>query len=234
MFGPFSMTTTVTTFSVAMLCGALAVSSGQTPGSAAPAPIAARATASATVQPALGTLRQTVDGLNIERWKVSKAVREATVANIGSIRRDLDTTLPGLLGTADAAPNSVAGTLPVSRNLGALYDVLLRVTVIADAAAPPEQAASLAQAMTSLEGARRALDDRLQGGAVTQEQRVADLQKTLAARPATVAPVQAAAEPVPCKPVTHAKRKPAAKPAPTTPSAAGAAPAAKAPGSPQN
>jgi hypothetical protein len=228
MFGIFSITTTGTTVSVAMLCGALAVSSGQTPGSAAPAPVAARGTASATVQPALGTLRQTVDGLSFERWKLSKVLREATVANVGSIRRDLDSTLPGLLATADAAPNSVAGTLPVSRNLGALYDVLLRVTVIADSSAPPEQAAALAQSMTSLEGARRALDERLQSGAVVQEQRVVDLQKTLAARPATVTPV--AAEPVPCKPAVRAKRKTAPKPAP----AASSAPAAKAPGVPQN
>jgi hypothetical protein len=230
MFGLFSMTTTGTTVSVAMLCGALAVSSGQTPGSAAPAPTAAHGTASATVQPALGTLRQTVDGLSFERWKLSKALREATVANVGSIRRDLDSTLPGLLATADAAPNSVAGTLPVSRNLGALYDVLLRVTVIADSSAPPEQAAALAQSMTSLEGARRALDERLQSGAVVQEQRVVDLQKTLASRPATVTPVQAAPVAVPCKPAVRAKRKTAPKTAP----AASTPPAAKAPGAPQN
>ena len=126
--------------------------------------------------------------------------------NLGSIHRDLETTLPGLLATADGG--SVAALVPVSQNLGALYDVLLRVTVVAESSAPSEQTAALEQALTSLEGARRSFTERLQSTAEAQERRVAELQTALSARPA---PAVVASAPAPCKPAPAAKarKKPA-------------------------
>ncbi len=176
-------------------------------GQAAPAvsPVVAL---SGLVQPSLGTVEQSLEKVFLDRWKTSKALKETTTNNLGSIHRDLETTLPGLLATADGAPGSVASLVPVSQNLGALYDVLLRVTVVAESSAPPEQAAALEQALTSLEGARRSFTERLQSSAEAEERRVTDLQTELSARPA---PAVAAAAPAPCKPApaARAKKKPA-------------------------
>ena len=166
---------------------------------------------SGLVQPSLGTVEQSLEMVSVDRWKASKALKEATTNNLGSIHRDLETTLPALLATADGAPGSVAGMVPVSQNLGALYDVLLRVTVVAESVAPTEQAAALEHGLTSLEGARRAFTERLQGAAEAQDRRVTDLQTALSARPASVA---MAAAPAPCTPAPVPKtKKKAAKPA---------------------
>ena len=202
-------------FPMMMLSAAVAL--GQAATMPAPAATAtAPGTASGLVQPSVGTLNQALGMLRVEKWKVSRNVREATATNIGSIRHDLDATLPGLISTADASPGSISAMLPLTRNLGALYDVVLRVAVIAESGAPQEQLGALEQAMTSLEGARRGLGDRLQNVVEAQEQQISDLQKALAARPAPVATPAPTA--VPVTPAVHPKRKkkPAAKPA-TTP-----------------
>ncbi len=180
---------------------------------ASPAAAAAPAVApSGLVQPSLGTVEQSLEMVFVDRWKASKTLKETTTNNLGSIHRDLETTLPGLLATADGTPASVAAMIPVSQNLGALYDVLLRVTVVAESTAPAEQTAALERGLTSLEGARRSFTERLQGAAEAQDRRVTELQTTLNTRPAPV--VTAAAAPLPCKPAPAAKpKKTTAKPA---------------------
>ncbi len=176
---------------------------GQVAPAAAVAPQAVVAP-SGLVQPSLGTMEQSLEKVFVDRWKASKALKETTTNNLGSIHRDLETTLPGLLVAADGAPGSVAGLVPVSQNLGALYDVLLRVTVVAESSAPPEQTEALEQALTSLEGARRSFTERLQGMAEAQEHRLTELQTALRSRPA---PAVVASAPAPCKPVPGAKAK---------------------------
>jgi hypothetical protein len=167
----------------------------------------------------MGTLKQAVQQLAVEKWKAPKPVKDTTETNLNSIRRDVAETLPGLLSAADAAPNSVAALLPVSRNLSALYDVVLRLAVVAEAAAPPDQADALESAMTRLDDARRAFADHLQTAADAQERHVIEMQKSMSAP----APVVAAPSPPVCPPLPPSpakKKKPAPKPAPaptTTP-----------------
>lgn len=167
---------------------------------------------SESVKPGLDELRQTLASLGVEKWKLPKVVRDSTVANVGSIRRDIDATLPGLLAAADGQPDAVSAMLPVAQNLGALYDVLLRVTVVADAAAPQDQTSALEHSMTSLEGVRRQLGERLQRTAEAQEKKAAGLQKALSAAQAAPA-VAAAPAAAPCPAAAPAKKKPAKKPA---------------------
>ena len=173
-----------------------------------PAAVQAVVAPSGLVQPSLGTVEQALEKVFVDRWKASKALKETTTNNLGSIHRDLETTLPGLLAAADRTSGSVAGLVPASQNLGALYDVLLRVTVVAESAAPPEQTAALEQALTSLEGARRSFSERLESVAAMQDQRLTELRTALSARPT---PAVAASVPVPCKPAaaTKQKKKPA-------------------------
>lgn len=186
---------------------------------AAPAP-----PPSELMQPAIDTLELTVDGLKLEKWK-GGSVRTEAAANVSSIQKDLQGTLPGLLKDADAAPMSLSSLLPVYRNVVALYDVLLRVYEAARVSGPADQVAALQQAMTSLESGRRSLSDRLMGTASAQEKQIVQLQATLQAKSAPpVCPVVAPPPPPPpAKKPAVKKKKPAAATTPQTakPAAAG-------------
>ncbi|WP_263358094.1 hypothetical protein [Acidicapsa ligni] len=178
----------------------------------------AATTPSSILKPALDTLQQTLGGLNLEKWK-GGTVRGEAAANISSIMRDLQSTLPALLADADQPPVTMSKSLPVSRNVDALYDVLVRVVDGSRVAAPGEQVTQLQQAMVGVEKARHALDDSLQEMASTQEKHVADLQIALKTQPMPVCPVVTAPPaPAPVKKPVKKKRKPAttAKPAGTT------------------
>ncbi len=197
-----------------ILCAPVAAVAAQTPANPSPATGQASRTPSAMLQPALDTLQQAVGMVRLDKWKTSGAVRDETDANISSIRRDIETTLPPLLADADRAPDSVARVLPAFRNIGALYDVLLRVAQVGRLSAPSAQSAALDQAMANLEDGRRALGDRLQVAALAQEKQVGDLKAALRAVPPAPAPT-----PVPCPPTPPAKKrrpqpKPAQKPSP--------------------
>jgi hypothetical protein len=188
----------------------------QTPPAASPQPPdppAAAALPSATLQPALDVLHTALDTLHIDRWKASNAIRDEAQANLGSIQRDVQSTLPALLASADAAPTSAARALPVYRNVEALYDVILRVDTAARLAAPADQMSALDQALARLDDSRRALADQLQQTAAAQEAQVVHLQAALKAIPPP-APPQPPPAPVKC-PVAPVRKKPAAKP--TTP-----------------
>jgi hypothetical protein len=177
------------------------------------------------LQPALDTLRQALETLRPDKWKASSDVRDETSANISSIRRDLDTTLPPLLAAADKAPNSVTQTLPAFRNIEALYDVLLRVSEVGAVSAPGQQGTALEQARASLEDARRTLGDRLQSAALSQDQQFSQVQAALHSVQAAPAPAPVAVCPPPA-PVKHkARRKPVKKPATAPATSQGSQPA---------
>jgi hypothetical protein len=186
------------------------------------------------IQPALDGLQQAAGGVQLEKWKKG-SVRDEAGANVSSIQRDLQSTLPPLLKEADAAPGTVSKILPVERNINALYDVLLRVVDGARIAAPGDQFTALQSAMNDLEKARHALADRMQEAAAAQEKQIGSLQVALKTQPVPVCPVVAAPAPAPApakKPAVR-KRKPAAKPA-TTPPAGSTTPAPANPPKPSN
>jgi hypothetical protein len=168
---------------------------------------------SGLLQPSLDKLEQTLGALKMEKWK-GGSVRAEAAANVSSILKDLQSTLPPMLKDADAAPRTMSTVLPVSRNVDALYDVLLRVVDGARVAAPPDQVSLLQDAMTGVEKARHALDDRIQEMAAAQEKQVGDLQVALKSQVVPVCPA-APPPPVPApakKVVPKKKRKPAAAP----------------------
>ncbi len=186
-------------------------------GQTAAAPPSALPTASSLLAPAIQDLKGSLTSIRVDKWKGSGSRREESDSNIGSIRRDLDATLPGLLAKADAAPADVSENLPVYRNIDALYDVLLRVVETADLFAPKADAETLHSALSSLENARKSLGDALETAAVTQQQQVTTLRAQVEAQqqqaasskaaPATVVNDSAAPAPTPA----HKRRK--AKPA---------------------
>ena len=172
---------------VLILCGGGVVVSGQTtPALVAPEGGPSGDSIAAQFEPSLDLLQTTLTMVRLEKWKSSSGMRDATDANLNSIRRDVQMTLPSLMGTADALHGTVSAMLPVSRNVNALYDVLLRVTEQAKISAPAPQAAALEQAAKSLDTSRRAFDERILAAASAQEQKVKALQEALNARPAPV------------------------------------------------
>lgn len=179
-----------------------AVVFAQTQAPAAPATQGTMSPPSATLQPSLDILKQAIGSADVAHWKASSAIRDEAQSNLQSVQRDVATTLPGLLSTADAAPGSVAKTMPVFRNVDALYDVMLRIVVAAHLAAPKDQISALDQALSSLSEARRSLGDQIQSNAEAQETRELKLQTALRAVP----PPAPAPAPVACTPPVKKRR----------------------------
>lgn len=184
--------------------------------SAATRPPAPPVPVSALLQTSLDTVRGTLNAVRIEKWKRGN-IREEAGQNISQIQRNLQVNLPPLLRDADATPASLSKMLPVSRNISALYDVLLRVVEAARVTAPDDQVAQLQQALVTLGNARLALGDRMQSSADAMEKQVTDLRATIQEQAARreVVPVPVV---VPCAPATphRTTRKTTRKPAATS------------------
>ena len=133
-------------FASSMSAGMAQVNSGA-PAQPAAAPAAAPLIApSEILKPGLDDLRTTLDALKLDKWKRG-TIRDEADANITTIQRDLQMTLPSLLTTADAAPEVVSKVLPVTRNVDAVYDVLVHVVEGARVVAPGDQASLLMQSV---------------------------------------------------------------------------------------
>ena len=129
------------------------------PAPATPPPPAPAPPVSAMMQPAIGAVQRAVSGVRIDKWKKGN-VREEANQNINQILRDVQENLPPLLHDADASQGSLSKLLPVSRNVSALYDVLLRVVEASRVAGPDDQVDQLQKALVSLGDARLALGTR--------------------------------------------------------------------------
>jgi hypothetical protein len=168
--------------------------------------------------------------LRIERWKTDGASKKQALGNVDSIQRNLQNALPEMIGQLRNAPEDMPATFKLYRNLDALYDVLGSVVESAGAFGSKDDFQVLANDLTSFEGTRKQLAERLENLAASKEQEIVrlrtDLKTAQAAIPA--APPKKTVvddnEP-PKKPVV--KKKPVAKPAGTTPPAT--KPAATAP-----
>lgn len=173
---------------------------------------------SVVLQPALDALQVTLNQTRMERWKKG-SVRDEASTEVGSITSDIQINLPPLIRDADAAPGALSKTVPVMKNVDALYDVLLRVVEAARIAAPDDQTNALRQALSTLNGARLSLYDKMQNAAIVQEKQVSDLRATVQKQAAFRCP--APPPPEPCKPTAPAKRpikkKPATPPTSGTP-----------------
>ncbi len=203
-----------------MIAMPMRVSTAQAPvGPAAMAPMAAQPAApvvavSTELQPALNSVLQTVNAARVDKWKRGN-IRDEAAQNISQIQRDIDVTLPPMLRDADTAPASLSKLLPISRNISALYDVLLRVVEASRVSGPDDQVVRLQQALVTLGNARLAFGDRMQTLAGAMEKQASDLRTTVQTQAAKIAatPIPVA---VPCTPPPTTRktttRKSAAKP----------------------
>jgi hypothetical protein len=169
------------------------------------------------LQRSLDEVKATVSGVRLDKWKRG-SVRDEAATNIESIQRDMQGALPALMKEADASPATLSKVLPLSRNVDALYDVLVHLVEQARVSGPGDQAGQLQAAITDLEKARVLLDNQIQQTADAQERRVDELRATVERQDESL---KAAATPpaVPkCPaPAAPAKKKHTAKPSTTTP-----------------
>lgn len=152
-----------------LLAGAQGMNTPPPPGGAS---AAAAGRMGAALQPSIRLVKEALSSLNIDKWKASAAIKGEAEGNVQSVQRDIDQTLPGLVMTADAAPDSAAKAIPVFRNVDALYDVMLRLDAAGRLAAPKDQVGALDDALASIATARRSLGDQLQANADAQEQKM--------------------------------------------------------------
>ena len=182
------------------------------------------------LQRSLDEVQQTVGSVKLDKWKRGN-VRDEAENNIDAIQRYMQGTLPAMMKEADAAPSTLSKVLPVSRNIDALYDVLVHVVEASRVSAPGDQVGQLQQALADLEKARVTLGNQLQQTAAVQEKQIVELRTTVQTQAASL---KAASTPPPAPkcpaPPAPAKKKKApakstttqgttAKPAAGTPAA---------------
>jgi hypothetical protein len=211
-----------TIFVATALLSTVHISAAQTTASTPAGPAAATGTTfkpaapSELLQRSLDEVQQAVAAVKLDRWKKG-TVRAEAESNINSIQRDLHGTLPALLKDADSNPGSLSKVLPLSRNVDALYDVLVHVTEGARVAGTSDQVGQLQQAMEDLEKARLALDNQMQQTADLQEKQVIDLRTTVQKQEASLRAAATTATAPKCPAPTPAKKKkPAVNPSAST------------------
>jgi hypothetical protein len=176
------------------------------------------------------TITADLNKVRVEKWKADGETKRQSLANVESIRRNLQTALPGMVSQLSTSPDSLSQTFKVYRNVGALYDVLANLAESAGAFGSKDEFQTLSNDASSVEKARRDLADRMDKLAATKDAEIANLHTQ-------VQTLQAATPPEPPKRIivddTEKPKKPvkkkAAKPAgaPVVPKPA--APAATSP-----
>jgi hypothetical protein len=170
--------------------------------------------------------------VRIEKWKTDANTKKQALSNVDSIRRNLQSALPEIIGQLRNAPEDMPGTFKLYRNLDALYDVLGSVAESAGAFGPKDDFQGLSNDLNSFEATRRQLAERMANLAASKEQEItrlrADLKTAQAAIPATPPKKVVVDDNEPAK-KPAVKKKPVKKPAATTPATA---PPAQAPPTP--
>jgi hypothetical protein len=160
----------------------------------------------------------------IEKWKTDGGTKKQTLADMESIQRNLQSSLPETIAQLNNSPEDLTASFKLYRNLDALYDVFGSVTEAAGAFGSKDEFQSLDNDFNGLKTARRAFAERMQKLAASKEDELSRLRtqvKTLTAPP----------PPPPKKIVvddTEPPKKPAkkkvTKPAPAVAPPSGAAP----------
>jgi hypothetical protein len=200
----------VTIFFPSMLVCAAQTSSGGGPAASTASPTGAAFTPAAPsdiLQRSLDEVQQTVGAVKLDKWKRG-SVRDEAENNIDAIQRYMQGTLPALIKEGDAAPGTLSKVLPISRNVDALYDVLVHVVEASRVSAPGDQVGQLQQALADLEKARVIFGNQLQQTAAVQEKQMVDLRTTVQTQAVSL---KAAATPPPAPkcpaPPAPAKKK---------------------------
>jgi hypothetical protein len=145
--------------------------------------------------------------LRIEKWKTDGATKKQTLGDVDSVQRNLQNALPEMMEQLRNAPEDMAATFKLYRNLDALYDVLGGLVESAGAFGPKDDFQSLSNDLNGFEGTRKQLAERMNTLATSKEQELVRLRADLKT-------AQAAIAAAPPKKVVVDDNEPAKKPAP--------------------
>jgi|SRR5215469_579490 len=171
--------------------------------------------------------------LRIEKWKASGSDKKQALGTVDSIQRNLQGALPEIITQLRNAPEDLNATFKLYRNLDALYDVLNNVAELAGAFGSKDDLQSVSNDISSFEGSRKQLAERIENLSSSKEQELTQLRtqlKTLQAQVEAAPPKKIVVDDTepPKKPATKKKAAPK-KPADTTkpPAASGTNPPAQ-------
>jgi len=151
------------------------------------------------------------------------AIKRDTQSNVESVRRNLQSALPDMISALSNAPEDLAASFKLYRNMDALFDVFGQVVESAGAFGSKDEFQNLSNDMSSLQSARRMLGERMQSLAAAKEAELIRLRNQIK--------LAQAAPPAPAKKVvvddTEPPKKPVKRKVPKAPAPAPApAPAA--------
>lgn len=124
--------------------------------------------------------------MHIEKWKTDAATKRQTLATVESIQRNLQSALPETIAQLNNAPEDLATSFKLYRNLVVLYDYFGSVVENAGAFGSKDELQNLSNDMSGLESERRAFGERMQKLAASKEDELTRLRaqvKTLSAAP---------------------------------------------------
>jgi hypothetical protein len=219
---------------VALLCCGLSLIAQSAPAGP-PVPYASVSQLNAIIGPlqqASESAQADLSKLRIEKWKVDSGSKKQTLTNVESIKRNLQSALPEIIGQLQSSPEDLSATFKLYRNLDALYDVFGSVAELAGAFGSKDEFQALSNDLNAIERSRRSLGERLENLTASKEAELAQLRtqvKTLqAAPPQPPKKIVVDDNEPPKKPA--ARKKPVPKPPKPTPPAQ---PAPAQPTSPQ-
>ncbi len=141
----------------------------------------------------LSQLQQTAQSIQtdlgkarIEKWKTDGATKKQALADVDSIQRNLQSTLPETISQLNNSPEDLSASFKLYRNLDALYDVFGSVAESAGAFGSKDEFQTLDNDLNGLKTARRAFAERMQKLTASKEDELNRLRaqvKTLSAAP---------------------------------------------------
>jgi len=159
------------------------------------APVAAVAPNPADVQNLVASIDQTAQSaaqdiakLRIEKWKADSGDKQQAQANADSVQRNLTAALPGMTGAVRSAPQDMAATFKLYRNMNALYDVMKTLTETSAAFGAKQDYETLAHYADQIDGYRRSLADYMERLSAAKDAELTQLRTQ--ARAAQAAAVQ--------------------------------------------
>ena len=212
-----------------LLSGAIAF--GQAPSGAPSSPVSYSSVTElnqlvSNLQQTSQSAQDNLSHLRIDKWKTDSATKRQTQTDSQSVLRNLQDALPVMLTDLKNAPENLALTFKVYRNLDALYDVMTSLTESAGAFGGKEEYQALNTDLGNIESSRRAFAERMDKLASAKETEIGQLRVELQNARAATPPKKVViddTQPEPKKPV-HKKSATKPKPKPSSQSSTSSSP----------
>jgi hypothetical protein len=207
-----------------------AAARAQSPSNDPPSPVAyASVSELNSILAQVRDVAHSIDGdlakTRVDKWKADATSKRDAQSHVESVRRNLQSALPEILTQLDTAPEDLAASFKLYRNLDALCDVFGPLAESAGAFGSKDEYQNLGNDLNALQSARHALGERMQNLAASKESELARLRNQIrtlqtATPPAPPKKVIVDDTEPPKKPVKKKSAKPAAPPAPANPQSA--------------